>query len=239
MDDITIRINSRTIERIIWIIVVIFLMVLLIWTNWEEGTGTIKDKLDKTTEIEEQPEAAPEIEEEGIGETEEEPAIEEEEAEEPEGQDVEEDEAEEETGEDEEEEEEVDETAATANEGTMIFTVGVPEKVNRASSGVKKTQYLVKGEDFASLETLYFKIDNNKKDFIPTINVYVYDSEDIKENYMETITFIGESKKGEVLEKIESIHIAFNELDKTKTFEVDLLDEGIVVDTYKKTFNFG
>ncbi|MBW2987122.1 hypothetical protein KY336_01100 [Candidatus Woesearchaeota archaeon] len=229
MDDITIRLNSRTIERVIWIIVVIFLLVILIWTNWEDGSGTIKDKLDKEIEIkeeieiEETPEGV-EIEEdieETIEETEE---IDEEEEEPPE---------------EEEEEEEIDEDAATATEGTIVFTVGTPEKVNRISTGVKKTQYLLKSEDFASLEAIYFKIDNNKKDFIPTINVYVYDSDDTKQEYMETITFVGESEKGKILEKIEKIHVSFNELDKTKTFEVELVDEGVTVKTYKKTFNFG
>ncbi|MBW3013250.1 hypothetical protein KY325_00060 [Candidatus Woesearchaeota archaeon] len=222
MDDITIRINSRSIERIVWIVVVVFLMFLLIWTNWEEGAGTIKEKIDKVPEIEETPE--PELEEEVVLE-ETEASEEEQEAEEQEEQPA--------------EEEEVDETAATADPGTIIFTVGLPEKVARVSTGVKKTQYLLKSEDFASLETVYFKIDNNKKDFIPTVNVYVYDSDDIKNDYMETITFIGESKKGKIVEKVESIHISFNELDKTKTFEVELVDEGVVVKTYKKTFNFG
>jgi hypothetical protein len=227
MDDITIKLNSRTIERVIWIIVVILLMVLLIWTNWEEGSETIKDKLD--TEIE----AVEEIEEEAPDEE-----VEEETEEVPEEeQEVEEVDEEEEAPE--EEEEEVDGDAATATEGTIVFTVGTPEKVNRISTGVKKTQYLLKSEDFASMEALYFKIDNNKKDFIPTINVYIYDSDDVKQDYMETITFIGESEKGKILEKIEKIHVSFNELDKTKTFEVELVDNGVTVKTYKKTFNFG
>ena len=67
----------------------------------------------------------------------------------------------------------------------------------------------------------------------------MYDSNDVKEEYMETITFVGESKKGEVLERIEKIHISFNELDKTKTFLVELLDGDTVLETYRKNFNFG
>jgi len=229
MDDITIKLNSRTIERVIWTVVVILLIVLLIWTNWEEGSETIKDKLDKETELVEDIDDSPDIDE-GL----EEPAEEETPEEDVEVIDEEEEETPEVN-----ETEEVDGDATTANAGTIIFTVATPEKVNRISTGVKKTQYLLKSEDFASMEAIYFKIDNNKKDFIPTINIYIYDSDDTKQDYMETITFVGESEKGKILEKIEKVHVSFNELDKTKTFEVELVDNGLVVKTYKKTFNFG
>lgn len=240
MDDITIRINSRTIERIVWIIIVLLLITGMVYMYFSGFgcNGRLKEIITEP-EVEEPPaddstgEAGEDEIEEDTGAGEQETG---EETEEDTGDEAEEEDSEEETG---QEEEDADRAEATVAEGRLELTVDTPIKVKNTMLLRKDSQYEVRGTDFAKLTAVYFKIDNNKKPFIPRIDIYVYDPDDDKENFKETLTFTTMIDKGKIFEKVERVNIGFNEINQSKNFEVHLRDEsGDLLDTYRKVMTF-
>ncbi|MBW3014178.1 hypothetical protein KY335_02950, partial [Candidatus Woesearchaeota archaeon] len=214
-----IRINSRSIERIIWIIVVILLIVGISYMYFS-GFGC--DAVPKEKVVDKEPAVVEP--EETIDDTE--PVVEAPDEETEPEPEAEEEPPAEETG---------DSTVSTLPEGQLTFTVDDPIKIKNTMLLRKDSQYEVRGEDYAKLTAIYFKIDNNKKSFIPKIEVYVYDTDDNKEDYKEILTFTTMIGKGEVFEKVERVNIGFNDINSSKTFEVYLRDElGTQLGKYKK-----
>ncbi|MCK4670292.1 MAG: hypothetical protein KAT43_03735 [Nanoarchaeota archaeon] len=223
MDDITIRINSRSIERIVWIIIVILLIAGMVYMYFSDFgcDGTTADVIDE-------PEDDTGTDDET--DTEDEADVEDEAEDEPEPED--------DTGTDDETDDE-DPTAATVKAGELELTVDIPIKVKNTMLLRKDSQYEVKGTDYAKLTAIYFTINNNKKSFIPRIEVFVYDTDDNQEDYKEILTFTSMIDKGKIFDKVERVNIGFNEINESKIFEVVLRDEsGVLLDRFKKVMTF-
>ena len=88
-------------------------------------------------------------------------------------------------------------------------------------------EYEIKGEDWATVTSIEYTIDNQKADFAPTILVYLYDSNDdeVLKDYVEETISLAEIKAGNKITKTTSVHISFNEIDKEKTVKMVLKNE--------------
>ncbi len=231
MDDITIRVNSRSIERIVWIIIVILLIAGIAYMYFSDF------KCDDTTaDVIDEPDVDIDDTATDIDDTD---------TDVDDGTDTDvEDDTEDDTDTDTEDDtktdtDDDDPTAATVKAGDLELTVDIPIKVKNTMLLRKDSQYELKGDDYAKLTAIYFTINNNKKSFIPRLEVFVYDTNDNEEDYKEIITFTSMIDKGKIFDKVERINIGFNEINNSKTFEVVLRDEsGILLDRFKKVMTF-
>src|SRR3989338_8139499 len=131
MNDITLNINTRILERLLWIIIALALIGILVWTQWDRITGIGSDSSGKTEETKET---------------------------------------------------EPSKTAAkgtTETEGTTTSTSSDTSSIvsGEAQIVVDKMFFRPDSADSGRIKQINFRILNGLKDFIPTVEVYVYDQE--------------------------------------------------------------
>ena len=89
---------------------------------------------------------------------------------------------------------------------------------------IDKVNYTLKSGDFAVINSVTYTIINQKKDFTPVIKGYFYDDSDDPDYVEETIE-LEELEAGKSLIKTSSIHISYDEINKTKTLKLVLEDD--------------
>ncbi|MBW2978111.1 hypothetical protein KY331_04665 [Candidatus Woesearchaeota archaeon] len=107
-----------------------------------------------------------------------------------------------------------------------------PSEPETADPGVIKftitdIEYEIKGDDWATVTSIEYKIENGKEDFYPLIQVYLFDSndpEDIKSLVQDTIE-LPLLEEGEVITKASTVHISYNEINREKTLRLVLRNE--------------
>lgn len=92
---------------------------------------------------------------------------------------------------------------------------------------VEDIDYEIKGEDWARLVKIKYRIENGKEDFYPIIFAYLFDAND-----GEDIRTLEQAKielplleEGEIITKESDVQISFNELDREKTLRLVLRNE--------------
>jgi len=92
---------------------------------------------------------------------------------------------------------------------------------------IEDIKYEIKGEDWARLEKIKYRIENGKQDFYPIILAYLFDDND-----GEDIRTLEQAKielplleEGEIITKESAVQISFNELDREKTLRLVLRNE--------------
>lgn len=123
-------------------------------------------------------------------------------------------------------------TTATSTEDNATNTSEEEQETPLTLSGeitftIDDIVYEVKGEDWATITSIEYTIDNQKTDFTPTISAYLYDDSDdeTQKDYVEETINLAELKAGKSITKTSSVHISFNDIDKTKTLKLILQDE--------------
>jgi len=100
---------------------------------------------------------------------------------------------------------------------------------NKIELLINKITYIIKGEDWAKVTKVSYTIKNGKIDFKPTLRVYVYDENDDetdKDVYKEVLLTETLAKSCEITkESVISSGISYNEINKTKTLKLEVLDE--------------
>ena len=102
----------------------------------------------------------------------------------------------------------------TAEPGKIKFTI-------------EDVTYEIKGEDWATLTGIKYKIENGKDDFYPIIQVFLYDEndpQDVKTLEQDKIE-LPLVEQGEVVTKESSVHVSYNNIDKEKTLRLILRNE--------------
>ena len=92
---------------------------------------------------------------------------------------------------------------------------------------IEDIEYEIKGEDWARLVKIKYRIENGKQDFYPIIFAYLFDNND-----GEDIRTLEQAKielplleEGEIITKESAVQISFNELDREKTLRLVLRNE--------------
>jgi len=107
-----------------------------------------------------------------------------------------------------------------------------PEEPEVAEPGkikftIQDIEHEEKGDDWATLTSITYKIENGMDDFYPIIQVFLFDDNDpsdIKELEQDRIE-LPLLEEGEVITKESSVHISYNDLHKTKTLRLILRNE--------------
>lgn len=107
-----------------------------------------------------------------------------------------------------------------------------PTEPEIAETGVIKftiqdIKYEIKGEDWATITSIKYKIENGKEDFYPIIQVYLFDDndpDDIKSLEQDKIE-LPLLEEGEVVTKESTVHISYDEINREKTLRLILRNE--------------
>jgi len=194
MNDITLNINTRILERLLWIIIALALIGILVWTQWDRITGIGSDSSGKTEETKET---------------------------------------------------EPSKTAAkgtTETEGTTTSTSSDTSSIvsGEAQIVVDKMFFRPDSADSGRIKQINFRILNGLKDFIPTVEVYVYDQEATEKGVPEIIRYDENEKslKDQVFKENGRISFTIvSGIESLKTLEVVLKDENDnVLDVITQTF---
>jgi len=102
----------------------------------------------------------------------------------------------------------------TAEPGQIKFTI-------------EDIEYEIKGEDWATLTSIKYKIGNGKEDFYPIIQVYLFDDDDPDDvkNLEQDRIELPLLEEGEVTTKENNVHVSYNEINKIKTLRLVLRNE--------------
>jgi len=215
MNEVTLRINTRILERIVWIIIVLILLIALVWTN----SGGIKDKAGdvtgKITEKVADVKAGSNEEPKETIKTTTTPKT----------------------------ETQTDTTTNTpqTTDNSDDTTNDEPADLGIVDGEIKLSGvtflFKVTGEDSGKVDQINYKILNGEEDFEPHLELYIYGEDEDKEtNYDDGINPGKTSLKGEVFSDNDaSIGITLIGLDTVRTYELILKNEdGDTLDTYKQ-----
>jgi len=215
MNEVTLRINTRIVERIFWIILVLVLLIALVWTNSgsiKDKASTVTDKIsDKVADVKESSSKDISTETKTTQKTE-------------------------------TKTETTSNNQQTTTNNNNDDTTNEPSDFEitdgKISLVVTDLLFKFKGDDWGRVEQINFKILNGKEDFIPTLEISVYGDNETAEDNSQVLEYDDDKKslKGEIFsDNNGELGISLSDVETTRTFEVVLKNEdGDTLDTYKK-----
>ncbi len=212
MNEVTLRINTRILERIVWIIIVLILLISLVWTN----SGGIKDKAENVGDkITEKVADVKTSSDDKSSDTK--------------------------TTTTPKTETKTETTSDDEQTTTSDTSNDEPQDTGIVDGEIKLSDitflFKVTGDDSGKVDQLNYKILNGEEDFEPHLELYIYgEGEDRETNYDDGISPGKTSLKGEIFSDNDaSIGITLIGLDIVRTYELILKNEdGDTLDTYKQ-----